>query len=188
MLAFNRRNPMARIVGYIATSLDGFIADADESLQWLFESPVELGEHHYDIFIKGIRTVVMGRTTYDWVKDQGTPDPYPKQRTIVVTSQPIEAPSNIEVWRDGVDSLVAHLRALEDGAVWMLGGGQLQMAFMERHALDEIEIYIMPKIIGGGYPLFPPNGFARSVTLRAANVLRAGIVHLDYEFPPLTAS
>jgi dihydrofolate reductase len=173
---------MARIVGYIASSLDGFIADKDESLQWLFESPVELGEHHYNIFIKGIRTVVMGRATYDWVKNQGTPNPYPAQRTIVVTSKPIEAPSNVEVWRDGVDSLVAHLRALDDGDVWMVGGGKLQMAFMERHALDEIEIYIMPKIIGGGYPLFPPTGFRASPRLISAKELKGGGVRLHYAF------
>ena len=56
---------MARIVGYIAASLDGFIADENEGLDWLFKAEAELGEHHYDIFIKGIRTLVMGRATYD---------------------------------------------------------------------------------------------------------------------------
>jgi dihydrofolate reductase len=172
---------MARIVGYIATSLDGFIADSDESLQWLFESPVELGEHHYDKFIKRIRTVVMGRATYDWMANQKVAWPYGEQRTIVVTSRPIADPIGEIETRTDVDALVAEVRAFDDGDVWMLGGGKLQMAFMERGALDEIEIYIMPKIIGGGTPLFPPTGFTASPRLLSAMQLGGG-VRLHYAF------
>jgi dihydrofolate reductase len=124
----------------------------------------------------------MGRATYDWVKDQGTPDPYPRQRTIVVTSKPSNAPETITIWRDGIDRLIAYLRALNDGDVWMLGGAQLQMAFMERHALDEIEIYIMPAIIGGGVPLFPATGFKATPRLISAKALGGGGVRLHYAF------
>jgi dihydrofolate reductase len=175
---------MARILGYIASSLDGFIADADNSLQWLFDSKVELGEHHYDRFLGRMRTVVMGRATYDWLIDEGVPSPYPQKRTIVVTSRPLEAPAEIEIWNDGVESLIARLRGLDDGDVWMLGGGRLQMAFMERGALDEIEIYVMPKIIGGGAPLFPPTGFRASPRLISALALGGGGVRLHYAFDP----
>jgi dihydrofolate reductase len=172
---------MARILGYIATSLDGFIADKDESLQWLFDSKVELGPYHYDLFIKRIRTVVMGRATYDWVVRAGSPNPYPQQRTIVVTSRPLEgAPQTIEAWGDGVDALVAYLRGLDDGDVWMVGGGKLQMAFIERGALDEIEIYVMPKLIGGGYPLFPATGVRLTPRLIDATTLGGGGVRLHY--------
>ena len=173
---------MARIVGYIAASLDGFIADPDESLDWLFAAPAELGEHHYDIFIKRIRTVVMGRTTYDWLIKTGVPWPYGEQRVIVVTSRPIgDPPAAIET-RSDVDALVAELRALNDGDVWMLGGGQLQMAFIERSALDEIEIYFASAIIGGGYPLFPPTGFHATPKLLSAKALGVGMARLHYRF------
>lgn len=74
---------MARIVGYIASSLDGFIAAPDESLQWLFtRGDAELGEYDYREFIKRIRTVVMGRTTYDWLVNEGSPWAYGDQRAI----------------------------------------------------------------------------------------------------------
>lgn len=173
---------MARIVGYIATSLDGFIADADGSLEWLFTAPFELGEHHYDAFIKTIRTVVMGRATYDWMAAQpDMPWPYANQRTIVVTSKPLPDPVGPLETRSDVDALIAELRALDDGTVWMLGGGALQMAFMERGALDEIEIYIAPRIIGGGAPLFPPTGFRSEPRLISAKQLGGG-VRLHYAF------
>jgi dihydrofolate reductase len=173
---------MARIVGYIATSLDGFIVDADGSLQWLYESAVELGEHHYEIFINRIATVIMGRATYDWLLKEGVPAPYPNQRTIVVTSRPLDAPPEIEIWSKGIDPLIAELRALDNGDVWMLGGGQLQMAFIERGALDEIEIYLMPRIIGGGAPLFPATGFTASPKFLSAKELKGGGVRLHYAF------
>ena len=110
---------MARIVGYIATSLDGFIADPQESLDWLTGSDAELGEHHYDLFIKRIRTVVMGRATYDWLRRNSSSCPYAEQRTIIVTSRPLpNPPAGVET-RSNVDALVAELRAFSDGDVWM---------------------------------------------------------------------
>ena len=175
---------MARIVGYIATSLDGFIADKDEGLKWLMErKDVELAEFDYNLFIKRIRTVVMGRSTYEWVKREGHAWAYKDQRSIVVTSRDIDTSfGNVEL-RSDVDALVAELRALEDGDVWMLGGGKLQMAFIERGALDEIEVYVMSTLLGGGYPLFPPTGFFKdSIKLIEVNKLGSGCARLFYRF------
>jgi dihydrofolate reductase len=174
---------MARIVGYIATSIDGFIADANDNLDWLFKyNDMDLGEHDYRRFIKRIRTVVMGRGTYDWIASEPSPWAYGDQRVLVVTSRPIEAPKGPLEVRADVDALIAELRALDDGDVWMLGGGQLQMAFMEKGALDEIEIYVIPELIGGGRPLFPPTGFRASPTLISAAAMDKGCVRLHYRF------
>ena len=132
---------MARILGYIAASLDGYVAAADDSLDWLFAyNDMDLGEHGYEAFLSRIRTVVMGRATYDFVVRSGVPWPYAAQRVIVVTSRPIDTPCGPLETRSDVGALIAELRALDDGNIWMVGGGQLQMAFLERGALDEIEI------------------------------------------------
>ena len=174
---------MARILGYIAASLDGLIAAADDSLDWLFKyDDMDLGEHDYRSFLKGIGTVVMGRGTYDFLADQNAPWAYGEQRAIVVTSRPIDDPiAPVEVHGD-VDTLVADLRGRDDGDVWMLGGGRLQMAFLERGALDEIEIYVIPEILGAGKPLFPLTGFRASPTLVSAKALDRGCVRLHYRF------
>lgn len=175
---------MARIRGYIAASLDGFIATPDGGLDWLTKyENVDLGEASYERFIAGIRTIVMGRGTYDFVAGAATEWPYADRRTIVVTSRPLPDPRGpIEVWATGVDTLVAHLRGLEDGDVWMAGGGALQMAFIERGGLDELDVTVMPELIGGGIPLFPPTGFATSPELISARALDLGCVHLRYRF------
>jgi dihydrofolate reductase len=115
------------------------------------------------------------------VDQPGLAWPYGKQRTIVVTSRPLHDPAGPLETRNDVDALIKELRALDDGDVWMLGGGQLQMAFMERGALDEIEIYVAPRIIGGGAPLFPATGFRASPRLISAKQLGQG-VRLHYAF------
>ena len=174
---------MARIIGYIAASLDGFIAGPNDDLDWLTRrQDLVLGPYDYNLFIKRIRTVVMGRGTYDWLVRENIPWPYAEQRTIVVTSRPLPDPIGALETRTDIDALVAEMRALDDGDVWMLGGGKLQMAFMERGALDEIEIYVISQLLGGGYPLFPPTGLNKSLKLLASNTLGTGCVRLHYSF------
>ena len=176
---------MARILGYIAASLDGLIATEDDNLDWLFKyDDGGQGEHGYDTFLRRIRTVVMGRGTYDFLAAAPLPWAYGAQRVIVVTSRPLDDPKGPLETRRDVDALIGELRALDDGDVWMMGGGQLQMAFLERGALDEIEIYLFPELLGGGKPLFPPTGFRASPTLLAAQALDRGCVRLHYRFQP----
>ena len=174
---------MATIRGYIAVSLDGYIASADGSLDWLNKyGDVGGGELSYERFIAGIRTVVMGRETYDAIAGFDVGWPYRGKRAFVVTSRPIDQPVGpVEKWSDGVDALLARLQALDDGDVWVIGGGRLQQAFIERGALDSLALFIAPEIKTGGagggtggIPLFPPNGFARPVKLVSAEALKAG--------------
>src|SRR5690606_41373680 len=84
---------MARILGYIAASLDGYIAASDDSLDWLFKyDDMDLGEHDYRTCITSIRTVVIGRATYDWIAAAESPWAYEAQRTFAVTRTPIANP------------------------------------------------------------------------------------------------
>lgn len=142
---------------------------------------MNLGEHDHRKFLARIRTVVMGRSTYDFLAREDVPWAYGAQRVIVVTSRPITDPKGPLETRRSVDELITELRALDDGDVWMLGGGRLQMAFIERGALDEIEIYLIPELIGGGSPLFPPTGFRASPRLLSATALDQGCVRLHYD-------
>lgn len=175
---------MARILGYIASSLDGFIATPDEKLDWLTQyDGVDFGEASYETFIASVRTLIMGRRTYEWVLQNAEKWPYGDRHTLVVTSHPLtEERENIEAWTKGIDALVEHARSLDDGDVWMVGGGSLQMAFLERGALDELALTVVPQLIGGGFQLFPPTGFAASPTLVSAKALDRGVVHLHYRF------
>jgi dihydrofolate reductase len=168
----------------MGVSLDHYIASPDGGLAWLTKyEKADFGEHGYTTFIKAIRTVVMGRGTYDWLVRAGIDWPHADHRVFVVTSQPIEKPAGrLSTWSEGIDGLVAHLRGLKDGDVLVVGGGRLQQAMIKQGGLDRLELFVVPEIVGEGIPLFPPNGFARTVRLRSAAQLGAGVVRLDYDF------
>lgn len=175
---------MATIRGYIGTSLDGYIAGPDGSLDWLTKyDGIDAGRFSYDRFIVGIRTVVMGRATYDAIADMGVDWPYTGQRGIIVTSRPLGSPPvPLQVWSAGIDALAEHLRGLDDGDVWVVGGGRLQQALIERGALDSLILFMVPEILGSGTRLFPANGFARTVRLTASETPGGQCVVLDYDF------
>ncbi|MCX5495265.1 dihydrofolate reductase family protein [Kaistia dalseonensis] len=175
---------MARIRGYMGVSVDGYIASPGGGIDWLRKyDGVDFGDRAYDRFIADIATVVMGRTTYDEIAGYGLGWLYPGKRAFIVTSRPLDDPMGpLTVWDRDIDALVAELRGLDDGDVWIVGGGKLQQAFIARGALDRLELFVVPEIVGGGHPTFPPNGFARSIRLIGAQTFGSGVVHLDYAF------
>ena len=173
---------MARIRGYIGVSLDGFIADRNEELGWLYEhGGVEYGEFAYEHLLAEVSTMVMGRATFDWVRKEVAGWVYPDHDSIIVTSHPIEnLPPRVTAWTDGVDGLVAHLRALDGKDVWIVGGGKLQSAFVDRSGLDFIEIFVVPILIGGGTPLWPGSDVQTVMEFEDARHVNGGVVRLAY--------
>lgn len=173
---------MGMIRGFIAASLDGYIADRDGGIGWL--TPFDDVDYGYAGFIAEIGTVVMGRTTYDVVAGFETGWPYAGKRGIVVTSRPLAgAPAGVEAWREGVPALVDHLReqADEDDDVWIIGGGGLQSAFIAAGALRRLDLFIIPVLLGGGVLLFPPGETpARGLALEATESFANGMVRLRY--------
>jgi dihydrofolate reductase len=167
------------ICGYIASTLDGYIATPDHSFSFLYPYPAE--DAGYEDFYAGIGTLVVGRTTYEVCRRSVQPWPYAGKRLIVVTSGAIaDLPADAETWTKGIDALVTHLRTDAAQDVWVVGGGRLQQAFIDRDALDRLDQFIVPVILGGGIPLYPE--VMRPLTLQLADVGRFGqIAHLRLE-------
>ena len=143
---------------YTATSLDGFIADANNSLDWL----MQLGdppESSYGPFIADIGAMAMGSTTYEWVLKHGNVPPWPyTQPTWVFSSRelpPIEG-ADIRFVRGDVRPVHAEMVAAANGKnVWVVGGGELAGQFHDAGLLDELIIQIAPVTLAGGAPLLP---------------------------------
>jgi len=154
---------MTRYRYYTATTLDGFIADERDSLDWLLSQPS--GEESvlpYDDFIADVGAVVTGRTTYQWVLDHVSDDDRPhgspwayEQPTFVFTHRDI-APAAAHITMVS-GSPAQHRAALEDAArgkdVWIVGGGDLAAAFAGAGMLDEVYVSIAPVTLGAGKPL-----------------------------------
>lgn len=169
---------MAIIRGYIATSLDGYIADTEGGVGWL--DAFQGVDYGFDQFVAEIRTVVLGRTTYDQVLGFGWP--YDARRGFVVASRPMgHAPEGVEAWGHGIDTLVDHLRELDDGDVWIVGGAALQHAFLEAGAMDRLDLFVMPVTLGDGVRLFPKSAHRMEFDLLETAALPANMVRLTYQ-------
>lgn len=170
------------IRGYMAVSMDGYIADKDGGVGWLDRvNGVEAG---YDRFIAGIGTVVFGRTTYEQSLILGGGWSYPGKRGIVVTGTPLaDPPPGVERWSAGVPALIAHLREMEGDAAWIVGGAALQSAFIDARALDTLDMFVVPVLLGSGVRMFPPSQKTSWWRLEAAEALGKGLVRLAYRRP-----
>ena len=152
---------MTRSVYYTATTLDGFIADEHDSLAWLFEQQIDQGGYGgYEAFIAGIGTIVMGSTTYAWVRDHlsATGESWPYDLPCwVFTHRDFGAPEEDVRFVRG--AVAEHREAITASAgdrdVWVVGGGDLAGQFAEVGFLDQVIVSIAPVTLGAGRALFP---------------------------------
>jgi dihydrofolate reductase len=152
---------MSKTVFYTATTLDGFLADDDDSLDWLLTQPIdEDGPFSYGEFIATIGAIAMGSTTYEWVlaHNDRTGDAWAyEQPSWVFTHRDLRVVAdNVRLTSAPVAEVHAELVAAADGKdVWMVGGGDLAAQFAEAGLLDEVVVSIAPVTVGSGKPLFP---------------------------------
>lgn len=144
----------SNVILYIATSLDGYIARPDGAVDWLNDVEGE-GDNGYSEFYSQVGTVIMGRKTYEEVLKLADEFPYAGKTCYVLSRQTQESTSHVTFTDEELESLVSRLREHSNGYVWLVGGGQLVKQFLDKKLIDEIELYIIPKLIGDGIPLFP---------------------------------
>jgi dihydrofolate reductase len=157
---------------YTATTLDGFIAGADHSLDWLFtRDRDDAGALNYDAFVANIGAVAMGATTYEWILEHAARWPYAQPAWVFTHRELTAAPgADIRFARGDVASVHAELVAAAAGRnVWVVGGGDFAGQFAAVGLLDEVIVFIAPVTLGAGAPLLP-----RRVELRLQELARNG--------------
>ena len=153
---------MTRTVYYTATTLDGYIADEQDSLDWLFVQDIDReGPMNYDQFIADVGAIVMGRTTYEWIRDHmaasGETWSY-AMPTWVVTHMDLPGMEGADIRFAHGDVAPIHAALVEAASgkdVWVVGGGDLAAQFAEAGLLDQLMVSIAPVTLGAGRPLFP---------------------------------
>jgi dihydrofolate reductase len=187
---------MTRIVYATATSLDGYLADADGSLDWLFA--VDGGAQATadgDAFMSGVTVQVEGSTTYRWVieREQLVDHPgkwqtfYGDRKTFVFSSRadlPIVAGADVQFVNGAVaNHLDAILAAAGKGDIHVVGGGALAAQFADIGRLDSIHLSIAPVTLGAGAPLFP--SYLDSSRLRLTKLHQTGqFIQAEYDMHP----
>ena len=146
---------------FTATTLDGYIADEHDSLEWLFKQDVrDEGPLSYADFIKGVGAMAMGATTHEWLRDHlaRTGEPWMYDVPCWVFTHRHLAPigAGTTFTQDPVPEVHAAMtQAAGDRGVWIVGGGDLAGQFAEHGLLDEIIVSIAPVTLGAGRPLLP---------------------------------
>ena len=149
-----------RTVYVTATSLDGFIATEEHSLDWLLSRRLDDDSPwSHDRFMAGVGSLVMGRSTFDWIErhraQSGDPWFY-EQPTFVLTHRELVAPEGADVRATCADVTEVHRELVEaaDGAgVWVVGGGGVAADLAAAGLLDEVVVSIAPVTLGSGAPL-----------------------------------
>ncbi|PDP88703.1 deaminase [Glycomyces fuscus] len=167
---------MSRTVYNTATSLDGFIATEDHSLDWLFaaDGGEALGET--EDFIRGAGAMVSGASTYEWILRHEGDKPWPYESPCwVLTHRDLpRVEGDIRFASADTDQELRdlHARVVESARgrdVWLVGGGRIAADLARLGLLDEVVVSIAPVTLGSGAPLL-----AGRVDLRVLDVYRAG--------------
>lgn len=158
---------MPRVVYNTATTLNGFLATDDDSLDWLFATPGgEGGDEDFTRFLEGIGVLVQGSSTYEWVVRQEDlvahpekwPSYYGERPTFVFTTRalPTVAGADVRFVSGSVaDAWPAIAAAAGDRDVWVVGGGDLAGQFADAGLLDAVRVSIAPATLATGKPLLP---------------------------------
>jgi dihydrofolate reductase len=189
---------MSKTQYYCAMTLDGYIAEADDTLDWLmkYEGSFEgegvvsgKGKAGYDRFYEGVGAMVSGSVTYEFVLDhmsEGDEWPYEGKPTWVLSSRELPKPEG-----EGVDIRIAEapvrdlydemIAAAGDLNLWVIGGGNVASQFADDGLLDEVLVTVVPVVLGEGKPLFDRRLPGGPMQLTGTQAFDTGMVELRYE-------
>jgi dihydrofolate reductase len=187
---------LSKALYYCAASLDGYIAESDDTLAWLMDyrgsfegSGVEPMKGSYDRFYEGVGALVMGSATYKFILEhegKGDTWPYGGKPVWVLTSRELprhSAPdADIRFANAEIDSLYEEMLATAGADhLWVVGGGNVASQFADRGLLDEVLVTVVPVVLGSGKPLFDRRVPGGPLQLVGTRTFDTGMVELHYE-------
>jgi dihydrofolate reductase len=182
-----------KIIAYLATSADGFIARPDGDVAWL-DRPRPADEYGMPAFLKSVDTVVMGRVTWQTGQQLGGALIEGKKNIVLSRTLPSFGIPGATVEKTTPDALAARLRDEKGKNVWVMGGATVFGEFLDAGVLDEIVIHVVPVLIGAGIPLLDATPRQTELKLKSTRRFSDGVVRLHYEIDrtapglPLTES
>ncbi|KAB2942249.1 MAG: dihydrofolate reductase family protein [Hyphomicrobium sp.] len=173
---------MARVRFYVATSLDGFIADREGSVDWL--APYDARLYGYDKFISEVGALIMGRRTYELIFAIGEDWPYAGKPVYVLSSSSLgDVPQGVVTNTRGIKAALQQARETTRNDIWIVGGAVTMQSALEEGLVDMVEIFLVPVLLGSGLSLL--NDLSRRPTLvfDGIEAFPDGVVKLRYLVP-----
>ncbi len=170
---------MRKVVVYVATSADGYIARPDGDVSWLDRKRPK-GNYGMAAFFKSVDTVLMGRETYEFARRFGQ-EGHPGKKNYVFSRRRRRGHApGVEFVREPVRDFARKLREARGKDVWLLGGASLAASFLDAGQLDELVVHVVPVLIGEGIPLFAPRRRRLPLALLSTRAYPDGVVRLHY--------
>lgn len=164
-----------------AVSLDGYIAGPNGEIDWIVMDP----EIDFAELMKNYDTVLIGRRSYEAVQEQG-PGMMRGMRTYLFSRTLRQDDCPGVTVSDDPSTVVADLKAKRGRDIWLFGGGVLFASLLRGGLVDEVEVAVIPVLLGGGVPLLP-EATRTSLTLLSHRLYeRTGIMLLEYGTAPST--
>lgn len=146
-------------VYYTASSLDGYIVDEADSLDWLTSRDIDqAGPFNYDEFIATIGAVVMGAATYEWITANHPGEWMYEQPSWVMTRRPhiVAEGHPVQTFDGDITDLHPKLVSAAAGKdVWLVGGGDVAAQFVSAGLVDEMIVSYAPCSLGAGSRVLP---------------------------------
>jgi dihydrofolate reductase len=178
---------------YAAQTLDGYIAESDDTLDWLLKyeghydnADSDANQAGYDAFYEGIGALVSGSVTYEFVLEHLDEWPYAGKPCWVLSSRDLPTPQG-----EGVDVRLVSgkipdlydemLDSAGDRDLWIVGGGNVASQFADHGLLDRVEVTVVPVVLGEGKPLFDRRLPGEPMQLVSTTAFASGMVGLTYE-------
>ena len=171
---------MKKIIAYLASSADGFIARPDGDVSWL-DRPRPAGEYGMPAFLRSVDTVVMGRVTWEVGQQLGGALVEGKKNIVLSRTMPSYGIPGAAVENVTAESLAARLREGKGKNVWLMGGAQVFGEFLDAGVLDEVVIHIVPVFIGTGICLLDATPRQTELKLKSTRRFSDGVVRLHYD-------
>ena len=165
---------MKKIILYVATSVDGFIARKNGSVDWLTQYNNSGEDFGYKEFLDSVETVILGNTTYREFKA-----PYENKKCYVFSRKNTGKENNITYVNTDVKEFTDGLSENEN--IWLVGGADIAKEFLKNNLIDEFIITIIPIVLGEGIPLFTKGCGEHKLKLLNTKSYDSGVVQLHYQ-------
>ena len=171
---------MRKIIVYIATSADGFIARPDGSVDWL-NRPRTAGDYGMAAFRQSIDSIILGRKTYEFGLQHGAPfKTLPKHYVFSRNATRLDRATGVEFVSEEPAAFAKRLRAQLGKDIWLMGGASLIGSFLDQGQIDEFIIHVIPTLIGEGIPILGAGRRDVPLSLHSCENFSDGVVRLHY--------
>ena len=170
-----------KVVLYIATSLDGYIAKPNDDLSFLSIVEQEGEDYGYADFIEKVDTIILGRKTYDWIMAHVPEYSHPDRNTFVITRKARPDIGNTRFYTGNLRDLVLQLKGEQGKNIFIDGGAEVVNELLKENLIDEFFISIIPILVGGGTKLFNDGRPEQKLELISVKQFEKGLAQLHYK-------